>query len=85
METVYRCKEHGIEFVDPKEAAQHIWDFHTPFKKSCLLNGKPSTGLCTSEGHYNTCQRPRLGNPEWVIKSNWMCWRDGILKDEQGG
>lgn len=29
-EIVYRCKEHGAEFTDPKEADLHIRDFHTP-------------------------------------------------------
>lgn len=78
MEIVYRCKEHGIEFTNSKEADKHIWDFHTPFKKICLLNGKPCSGFCTVKEQYESCQVSFLGK---VIMNNWMCWRDGILKN----
>lgn len=77
MKIIYVCEEHNVQFTDPEKAKEHDWEFHTPFKESCLLNGKPSTGLCINKDHYERCQKPNvLGK---VIKSNWMCWRDGIL------
>lgn len=81
MELVWRCKEHNVEFKDRKDAEQHEWEFHTPFKKLCLLNGKPCYGLCTMQEHYERCQNPPEGIPK--IQNNWMCWRDGILKEER--
>lgn len=48
------------------------------FRKPCLLNGKPGVGYCTEEKLYKFCQ-----DPDHSLKNNWMCWRDGILKEEE--
>ena len=82
MEVVWRCKEHNVEFTDRKSMEQHEWEFHTPFKKACLLNGKPCVGICTLKEHYESCQKPNVVGK--VLMNNWMCWRDGILKERVG-
>uniref|UniRef100_A0A6M3XGH0 Uncharacterized protein n=1 Tax=viral metagenome TaxID=1070528 RepID=A0A6M3XGH0_9ZZZZ len=42
----------------------------------CKLNGQPSEGVCLLREHYDACQVTSM------LKNNWMCWRDGILKVE---
>ena len=76
METIWRCKEHNVEFTKREDVSQHEWEFHTPFKEPCLLNGRPCSGLCTLKEHYEACKPPTK------MRNNWMCWRDGILHEE---
>ncbi len=43
---------------------------YEPFSKPCRFGD-----FCTDEGLYTDCVKDKR------VKSNWICWRDGIMKD----
>lgn len=64
-ETCPRCK--GTGFIETSD-----------FRMPCKLNSQPSIGYCTLKEYYDDCLVSEYGKR---MKNNWMCWRDGILKE----
>lgn len=46
---------------------------YEPFSKPCRFSG-----FCTVERLYKSCAKDKR------VKNNWMCWRDGIMKENNG-
>lgn len=76
FKTVLRCKLCRKEFDDGVGSKDHF-RYHIlkgdTFSAPCKLDGDPFHGVCTNERIYKDC----LADPD--MKSNEMCWRNGIL------